>query len=119
MFDYIENMRKQSLAKRRFFAFSISLCIVGIIFVFWIAVRMPDVTGSEKKVDTSKFATPDQAISANVSTVVSSISDLIKQLPSMSEYLSTTPTTTTATSTPEATTTPLGVSASTTEATNP
>jgi cytoskeletal protein RodZ len=118
MFDHIENMRKQSLAKRRFFAFSISLCIVGVIFAFWVAVRIPDVTGS-RKVDTSKFATPDQAISANVSTAVSSISDLIKQLPSMSDYLSTTSTTTTATSTPEATTTPPSIPASTTEATNP
>jgi predicted PurR-regulated permease PerM len=81
MFNWLDNMRKQPLARRRFVAFSITLLFTGALFVVWLTVWLPDFNNQTAVAEkTAEFSTPKDTFTQNFASSWSAISGQFTQL---------------------------------------
>jgi hypothetical protein len=84
MFNWLENMRKKPLSKRRLTAFSVALSFTGLLFVVWLTVWLPDFNRKQDiAVKTASFNTPKDNFFESISGVWSGISAQYGQLKSV------------------------------------
>ncbi|MDP4103227.1 MAG: hypothetical protein Q8915_19100 [Bacillota bacterium] len=74
-------MRRQPLSKRRLVAFSITLLFVGVLFVLWLTVWLPDFNRQNEIADkNASLNTPKDNFMQNFSAAWGNVSDEFSQL---------------------------------------
>jgi predicted PurR-regulated permease PerM len=84
MFNWLENMRNKSSGTQRLWAFGISLFIVGIIFVIWLAVIFPNFLHNQDMVaknnQVQQYVTPSQNIWGTIGSLWSGVTSQYNNL---------------------------------------
>ncbi len=78
MFDFLDRMRKEPLSKRRTIAFVISLLFTSAIGTMWYVAVFPELGST--KISSVDFVTPQEALSANITTALDGLKDSLSSL---------------------------------------
>ncbi|MBU6430760.1 MAG: hypothetical protein KGJ58_01830 [Patescibacteria group bacterium] len=78
MFDFIDELRKKSPAKKKMIALTVSASITGVIFFVWISTFWLTPASNEPKKDSfADIAAPISSIKENIAEAYSSFVKII------------------------------------------